>query len=70
MADADIFEGVKRNLIFNEVKFTPNGGSITVSAKSVSGKWVENFLSKTLIISFDMGELLIAKLGIKPGLMG
>lgn len=42
-----MLEGVMRNLVFNAVKFTPKGGSITVLAKSVSGNWVEISITDT-----------------------
>lgn len=36
-----MFGGIIRNLVSNAVKFTPKGGSITISAKSVSDKFIE-----------------------------
>ena len=40
-ADENMFGGIIRNLVSNAVKFTPKGGSITISAKSVSDKFIE-----------------------------
>lgn len=35
-ADQDMFEAILRNLIYNSLKFTPEGGSVTVSAKKIA----------------------------------
>jgi PAS domain S-box-containing protein len=40
MADEKMFESLMRNLVFNAVKFTHKGGSITISAKQVEGNQV------------------------------
>ena len=40
MADEQMFESLMRNLVFNAVKFTHKGGSITISAKQVEGNQV------------------------------
>ena len=40
-ADEYMLAGIIRNLVSNAVKFTPNGGIITISAKSVSENQVE-----------------------------
>ena len=40
-ADENMFESIMRNLVSNAVKFTPKGGCITVSAKLVTGNFVE-----------------------------
>ena len=46
-ADANMFAGIVRNLVTNAVKFTPTGGSIYVSAKSVSDSDVEISIKDT-----------------------
>jgi PAS domain S-box-containing protein len=46
-ADANMFGVIIRNLMTNAVKFTPSGGSITISAKSVSDKSVEISIKDT-----------------------
>jgi len=40
-ADKNMLESVFRNLVSNAVKFTPRGGSITVSAKSLPDNFIE-----------------------------
>jgi len=40
-ADSDMVGGIIRNLVSNAVKFTPKGGSIILSAKSVAGNLIE-----------------------------
>ena len=40
-ADVKMFESIIRNITNNAVKFTPRGGMVTISAKSVSGSGVE-----------------------------
>ena len=46
MGDADKLSQVLRNLVENAVKFTPEGGSIDISA-TASGQWVELRVSDT-----------------------
>lgn len=40
-ADGNMFDGIIRNIVSNAVKFTPKGGSIIVSATSVTDNQVE-----------------------------
>ncbi len=40
-ADSNMLAAIFRNLVTNAIKFTPKGGTITISAKSDSDKWVE-----------------------------
>ena len=40
-ADLNMFMSTVRNLYGNAVKFTPGGGRVMVTAKAVSGDWVE-----------------------------
>ncbi len=40
-ADKNMVGGIIRNLVSNAVKFTPKGGNITISAKSVHGNLIE-----------------------------
>ena len=40
-ADVHMFDAIIRNLVFNAVKFTPAGGRITISAKSLENKMTE-----------------------------
>ena len=40
-ADINMLGGIMRNLVTNAVKFTPKGGSISISAKSISDKHVQ-----------------------------
>jgi PAS domain S-box-containing protein len=39
-ADEQMIESLMRNLVFNAVKFTPNGGEITIAAKKIPGNFV------------------------------
>ena len=41
MADVRMFESILRNLVFNAVKFTPKGGSISIAATPIPGNSVE-----------------------------
>jgi signal transduction histidine kinase len=47
MADMQMFESLMRNLIFNAVKFTPNGGKVYITALPVSDNSVEISVSDT-----------------------
>lgn len=55
-ADKNMLDSVFRNLVFNAVKFTPRGGSITVSAKSLTDDTVEFSVKDTGI---GMNDTLI-----------
>ena len=41
LADGNMFECIIRNLVSNAIKFTPQEGTITITAKSLDDKWVE-----------------------------
>ena len=41
IADGNMFDGIIRNIVINAIKFTPNGGSIFISAASASENLVE-----------------------------
>ena len=41
IADGNMFEGIIRNLVTNAVKFSHKSGSVMISAKSVSDKFIE-----------------------------
>jgi len=58
-SDTNILGGILRNLVTNAIKFTPKGGIITVSAKSISGNSVEISVRDTGI---GMHKKLIANL--------
>lgn len=58
-SDTNILGGILRNLVTNAIKFTPKGGIITVSAKSISGNSVEISVRDTGI---GMNKKLIANL--------
>lgn len=58
-ADSQMFESLLRNLVFNAIKFTPQGGEITISAKKNSNNRIEVTVSDTGI---GMDQLLITKL--------
>ncbi len=47
IADAQMFESLMRNLIFNAVKFTPKGGKVTIAAKSMPDNSVEISIKDT-----------------------
>ncbi|NQV02207.1 MAG: ATP-binding protein, partial [Bacteroidia bacterium] len=40
-ADGNMFESIVRNLVSNAIKFTPQEEKITITAKSLDGKWAE-----------------------------
>jgi PAS domain S-box-containing protein len=46
-ADSNMLAAIFRNLVSNAIKFTPKGGTITISAKSDSDKWVEISVNDT-----------------------
>jgi len=46
-ADIQMFDSVLRNFVYNAVKFTPRGGSITISANPLPNKTVEISVSDT-----------------------
>jgi PAS domain S-box-containing protein len=46
-ADEKMFDSIIRNITFNAVKFTSNGGSITIAAKYASGNFVEISIKDT-----------------------
>jgi signal transduction histidine kinase len=59
LADAQMLESIMRNLVFNAVKFTPNGGQITIAAKENAAHTVEISVSDTGI---GMDQTIIDKL--------
>ncbi len=59
LADAQMFKSLMSNLVFNAVKFTPKGGSISISAKPISDGWVEISIKDTGI---GMNKSIIDKL--------
>ena len=46
-ADSNMLAAIFRNLVTNAIKFTPNGGTVTISAKSDSDEWVEISVNDT-----------------------
>jgi PAS domain S-box-containing protein len=58
-ADAQMFESVVRNLVFNAIKFTPKNGEITLAAKKISDTMVQISVSDTGI---GMDQELLSKL--------
>ena len=46
-ADAQMFKSLMSNLVFNAVKFTSKGGSITIEAKPIHDGWVEISIKDT-----------------------
>jgi signal transduction histidine kinase/CheY-like chemotaxis protein len=58
-ADAQMFESLMRNLIFNAIKFTPKTGRITIAAKKISETMLEISISDTGI---GMDQHLMNKL--------
>jgi PAS domain S-box-containing protein len=58
-ADAQMFESVMRNLLFNAIKFTPKNGEITLAAKIIPDTMVQISVSDTGI---GMDQELISKL--------
>ena len=59
IADKNMFASIVRNLVSNAVKFTPIGGNIAVSAKSLQGSFVEISIQDTGI---GMNEEILEKL--------
>ena len=58
-ADRQMFESLMRNLILNAVKFTPNGGQVTISAIVLPDELIEISVSDTGI---GMNQVLIGNL--------
>jgi PAS domain S-box-containing protein len=58
-ADRQMLESLMRNLIFNAVKFTPNGGQVTISAFVLPDKQIEISVTDTGI---GMDQILIGNL--------
>lgn len=46
-ADEKMLGGILRNLASNAMKFTPNGGKVTISAKPIPSEWVEISVNDT-----------------------
>jgi PAS domain S-box-containing protein len=46
-ADSNMLAAIFRNLVTNAIKFTPKGGTVTISAKSNSDEWVEISVNDT-----------------------
>ena len=59
IADPNMFESMIRNLVFNAVKFTPRGGSVTISSKMINGSFAELSVRDTGI---GMNRMMIDKL--------
>lgn len=59
VADINMLGSIIRNLVTNAVKFTPKGGKITVSAKSLPGQFIEICIRDTGI---GMNEKMINNL--------
>lgn len=59
VADAHMFESLIRNLIFNAIKFTPQGGEIHISAKAVRNQFAVISIKDTGI---GMEKSLLEKL--------
>lgn len=58
-ADAQMFESLMRNLLFNAIKFTPKGGEITVTAKILPDHFAEISIADTGIgMSNDLMDKL------------
>lgn len=58
-ADAQMFDSLMRNLIFNAIKFTPPNGKIAIAAKKISNSMVEISVTDTGI---GMDQTMINKL--------
>lgn len=58
-ADQNMFKSLFRNIIFNAIKFTPVGGEITVSARTLPGNEIQISVKDTGI---GMSKELMAKL--------
>ena len=59
VADVHMFESLINNLLFNAIKFTPAGGSVTLTAIPASNKFVEFSIADTGI---GIDEEMIGKL--------
>jgi signal transduction histidine kinase len=59
LADAQMFKSLMSNLVFNAVKFTPKGGSVSINAKPISEGWVEISIKDTGI---GMNKSIVDKL--------
>ena len=46
-ADAQMFESLMRNFVFNAVKYTPRGGEVTITAKPIPDNSVEILIKDT-----------------------
>jgi len=69
-ADDAMFNSILRNILSNALKFTPKGGNVTLTAKSIVGGMVEVSIADSGI---GMTEILLKKLfkiGEKVGRKG
>ena len=70
VADENMLGAILRNLTSNSVKFTPKGGKVVISAKPISGNWIEISVKDTGIgMNNDMVENLF-KSDIDTGRQG